>query len=288
MLCSTTWKGKEMIIRCWGARGSIPVSGKEYLKYGGDTTCIEIRTSDGDIIIIDAGSGIRRLGNALLKEGKYEYSIFFTHGHWDHLLGFPFFKPIYRHDVKIGMYGCYSAQMTLKEIVSRVMAPPHFPVDYEDIHCTLTYHESCHGNYEIKSLKIASIPISHPNQGLGYRFEENGKVFVFLTDNELSYTHPGGLSFSHYVEFCKGADFLIHDSEFTDGDYKRTWGHSTFKEALDLSMEAGVKTLGLFHHNQERTDEEIDAIVAESEQLIKSRGVALRCIAIQQGFEIEL
>ncbi|MCX7635426.1 MAG: MBL fold metallo-hydrolase [Syntrophales bacterium] len=277
-----------MIVRCWGARGSIPVSGPEYIKYGGDTTCIEIRTKEDDIVIVDAGSGIRRLGIALLQEKRYDYSLFFTHGHWDHLIGFPFFKPIYFRSVNISMYGCTYVQSTVREMVSRVMAPPHFPVDYEDIRCNLYYHDICGEELNIKSLKVSSIPISHPNQGVGYRFEEDGKAFVFLTDNELSHVHEGGLPYEAYREFCQGADLLIHDAEFTAQDYKRTWGHSMVNDALRLAMEAGVKTIGLYHHNQERTDEGVEAILADGRTYLREQGVSLDCVAVHQNWEFRL
>ena len=277
-----------MIIRCWGARGSIPVSGKEYLKYGGDTACIEIRTQDDDIIIIDGGSGIRRLGNALLSEGRYEYIMFFTHAHWDHLIGFPFFKPIYHKAAKINMYGCPFAQSTVKEMVCKVMSPPHFPVDYEEIHCDIAYHETCGDRFTVKSMIVTSIPLSHPNQGVGYKFEEGGKTFVFLTDNELSYQHPGGLLYDDYRDFCAGADLLIHDAEFLEADYKKTWGHSMTQDAVRLAMDSNVKKLGLYHHNQDRSDDAIDAMVALSEAMIRQAHSPLECVAVSQYSEFTL
>lgn len=277
-----------MIIRCWGARGSIPVSGKEYLKYGGDTPCIEIRTKDDDVIIIDAGTGIRRLGIALLAEHRHDYTMFFTHAHWDHLIGFPFFKPIYNESVKINIYGCPFAQSTVKEMLTKVMSAPHFPVDYEEIRCNVGYHETCGNEFTIKSMKITSIPLSHPNQGVGYKFEEDGKTFVFLTDNELLYKHPGGLDFNDYRDFCTGVDLLLHDAEFTKEDYKKTWGHSTFHEAVRLAMESKVKKLGLYHHNQERSDDGIDAILAQSREIIRQGQGQIECVALYQGMEFIL
>ncbi len=277
-----------MIIRCWGVRGSIPVSGSEYIKYGGDTPCVEIRNAYDEIIIIDAGTGIRRLGKALIEEGRYEYTMFFTHAHWDHLIGFPFFKPIYQSHVKIGMYGCPAAQSSIKDMLSNVMAAPHFPVDYQEIHCKIVYHEPCADQYILDSLKVSSIPLSHPNEGVGYRFEEQGKKFVFLTDNELKYRHPGGLAFDRYREFCAGADLLVHDAEFTPEDYMETWGHSTFEDAVQLALKARVKKLGLFHHNQDRTDDDVDAIERRSRALIRQSGASLECVALRQGMELTL
>ena len=132
-----------MIIRCWGARGSIPVSGRQYLKYGGDTPCIEIRTKNDDIIIVDAGSGIRRLGHRLMEEKENVFTMFFTHGHWDHIMGFPFFSPIYSRNTKIAMFGCPFTQVSVKGIISVIMAAPNFPVNFEDAKANITYHETC-------------------------------------------------------------------------------------------------------------------------------------------------
>lgn len=277
-----------MIIRCWGARGSIPVSGAEYLKYGGDTPCIEVRTKDDEIIVIDAGTGIRRLGNALLREKRYHYTLFFTHAHWDHLIGFPFFKPIYHSRTTINIYGCPFAQSTVKEMLSKVMSAPHFPVDYEHIQCDIAYHETCGDWFTLGSMTITSIPLSHPNQGVGYKFEEDGRTFVFLTDNELSYRHPGGLPFDDYLAFCAGADLVIHDTEFMKEDYKETWGHSTCNDAVRLALAGKVGMLGLYHHNQERSDVALDAMVEACRENIRREKSSLECAAMFQGWEIRL
>jgi phosphoribosyl 1,2-cyclic phosphodiesterase len=277
-----------MLIRCWGARGSIPVSGEEYLRYGGDTPCMEIRTKAGEIVIIDAGSGIRRLGNRLVDEGRHNYTLIFTHAHWDHIMGFPFFKPIYLKDTQIQLLGCPFAQASVREMISRIMTPPNFPVNFDQIKAAIHYQEACQESFTIGSLKVTPIALSHPNQGLGYRFKEDGKSFVFLTDNELSYRHPGGLAYEDYCRFANGADLLIHDAEYRPEDYRltRTWGHSVFTEALRLALEAGVSRLGLYHHNQERTDQGVDQMVEECRRIIADR--PLSCVAMHQDMEIVL
>lgn len=277
-----------MLVRCWGARGSIPVSGGEYLRYGGDTPCIEIRTADDRIIIIDAGSGIRRLGTRLVAEKRREYTMFFTHAHWDHIMGFPFFKPIYRPGTRIALFGCPFVRSSIREIISRIMAPPNFPVDFNDIRADIHYEESCRITFEIGGMTVTPIAISHPNQGIGYRFEENGKSFVFLTDNELTYRHPGGLAYDDYVAFASGADLLVHDAEYRPSEYKRTrtWGHSVYTDALRLALDAGVRQLGLYHHNQERTDDDLDEMVADCRQI--AAGKPLECFALGQDMEILL
>jgi phosphoribosyl 1,2-cyclic phosphodiesterase len=277
-----------MIIRCWGTRGSIPVSGREYVKYGGDTTCIEIRTKDGEIIIIDAGSGIRRLGNKLLDENQYNYTLLFTHAHWDHLLGFPFFKPIYTKETHIKMFGCTFAQKSIQEMVSKSMTPPYFPVKFDDIKAEISYLGACKDNFSINSMAVTPVMLSHPNQSIGYKFIESDKRFVFMTDNELSFKHEGGLDYKDYLNFVSNADLFMHDSEYTEDDYKKTWGHSTYKESLKLALDAGVKKLGLIHHNQERTDSEIDNIVQDCQHIIKQQKSHLECFAVFEDMEIIL
>lgn len=278
-----------MLIRCWGARGSIPVSGKEYIKCGGDTTCMEIRTKNDNIIIIDTGSGIRRLGNSLVKEGKKDLNIIFTHAHWDHILGFPFFKPLYIKGTQINMLGSPVAQESIKQIISKTMQAPNFPVRFEDMKAEISYIGTCPDWFKINGLSIASIHLSHPNQGLGYKFTEDSKSFVFITDNELTHTHPGGLKFEDYIEFARGADLLIHDSEYLPEEYAKftkTWGHSVYLDSLTLALKAGAKRFGLFHHNQERTDEQIDMMVLDCKRIIKEKGSDMECFAVAKDMEI--
>jgi phosphoribosyl 1,2-cyclic phosphodiesterase len=279
-----------MKIKCWGARGSIAVSGNEYLKYGGDTTCIEIRSKNDELIIIDAGTGIRRLGNELVNEPRRVFNILFTHAHWDHLLGFPFFKPIFIGGTTVRVFGCSFAQQSIKDLLSKSMSPPFFPVQLEDIGSHFTFEGACERSFTIDSIEITPILLSHPNQGIGYKFVEDGKSFVFLTDNELMFQHPGGLRFPDYVEFSYGADLLIHDAEFTPEEYAGTrgWGHSSFPDAIRLSSEAKVKKLGLFHHNPGRDDEAIDDMVRDCCLLRDRWHSDIDISAVGEGTEITL
>ena len=279
-----------MQITCWGSRGSIPVSGPEYLKYGGDTTCLELRTVAGRTLIVDAGTGIRRLGNRLVAEGEVDCDLIFTHAHWDHLMGFPFFKPIYHKSTRLNVYGCPFAQDSVKHVFASPMKPPHFPVKYSEIRAHIKYHGLCDRLVTLAGLEVQPILLSHPNQGIGYRFEENGKAFVFLTDNELTYRHPGGLRREEYCRFAAGADILFHDAEFTAAEYEhtRTWGHSIYLDALELALAAGVKRFGLFHHNQERADAGVDTMVADCRRVVAGRGAALDCFAVAAGTTLTL
>ncbi len=279
-----------MVIRCWGSRGSIPVSGKEYIKYGGDTACMEIRTRSGDIIIVDAGTGIRRLGNKLTKEGIQRYNFIFTHAHWDHIMGLPFFKPLYSKQTKIKVFRCPYAGLYAEKLITRVLTPPHFPVKYSDLSAEFTYEDGCPHAFEIGSVTVVPIHLSHPNGGKGYKFIEDEKSFVFLTDNELGYMHPNGLMLDDYVAFSLQADLLIHDAEFTPEEYHRyiEWGHSSYADVLKLASLAEVKKLGLFHLNQDRTDDAMDAIVDACRQEIDRDGFGFECVAVgsEMSFEI--
>lgn len=280
-----------MYIRCWGARGSIPVSGEEYLKYGGDTACLEIRTAANDtVVIVDAGSGVRPLANQLLDEGRQVYTFLFTHAHWDHILGFPFFKPLYSSDNSIRIFGCPISQGNMQTLLSKTMSAPYFPVPFDEIRARIVYSEFCDVPLVVDGMHIETIPLSHPNLGVGFRFMENGKRFVFLTDNELGFRHVGGRAFEEYVDFCMGADLLIHDAEYTPEDYqdRRGWGHSTYSQAVELALAAKVGALGLYHHNQDRSDGAVDAIVDRSRRLIDEHGGNVRCFGVSQAWSVSL
>jgi phosphoribosyl 1,2-cyclic phosphodiesterase len=279
-----------MKITCWGARGSIAVSGKDYVKYGGDTTCVEVRSKTNDIIILDAGTGMRRLGNKLLASNERDLSILFTHAHWDHLMGFPFFKPIYMKGTSIAMYGCPYAQKSVKAMIGNTMAAPYFPVDYGLLQAEISSHSVCKEAFQIGPVTVTPIALSHPNMGIGYRFAEDGKSFVFLTDNELAHKHHGGLGYDDYLRFSEGADLLVHDAEYTPDQYAMTkgWGHSLYTDALRLAMDAKVKQFGLFHHNQDRSDAQQDRIVDECRSIAKEKKAQLSCFALEPQMEISL
>ncbi len=276
-----------MYIKCWGSRGSIPVSGKNYLKYGGDTTCLEIRTKSDDIIIIDAGTGIRRLGNKLIEEERFRYNFLFTHAHWDHLLGFPFFKPIFFNNSELRIHKCPFPGNYAEKMISQILSSPYFPGKHS---AKIVFEKGCPEQFEIGSITVIPIRLSHPNGGSGYKFIENGKSFVFLTDNELGHIHPGGLPSDDYLKFSIGADLLIHDAEYTSKEYETfiKWGHSSCADVIDLSIKAEIKELGLFHLNQERTDKEMDEIIKACKKNITEKGHNLNCFAVRNDMNFNL
>jgi phosphoribosyl 1,2-cyclic phosphodiesterase len=282
--------GEAMHIRCWGSRGSLPVSGKQFDRYGGDTTCLEIRSRKGDTIIVDAGTGIRSLGTKLVKSKTKKFDILFTHAHLDHIMGFPFLMPVYQSDAEITIHGCSFHFPSYREILMGVMCSPYFPVDLDAVSAHLRFKNCDKEPFEIGSITVKPIYLSHPNGGLGFRFEEGDKSFVFLTDNELEFVHPGGLTLDRYAEFSSGADLLVHDAEFTAKDYpnNRRFGHSIFSDTVKLGLEAGVKRLGLFHLNRERTDTQVDAMVTASAAIIRKNKASMNCFAVGNSFEITL
>jgi phosphoribosyl 1,2-cyclic phosphodiesterase len=255
-----------MYIKCWGARGASPVSGKQFLKYGGNTTCIEVRAGDPEqTILIDFGSGAPAMGRDCLRTNRMDLDVLITHTHWDHITGFPLFPLLFIPGSRIRFYYNSNYQGNPEKLVIQdMMTPPHFPVSAKDLSASFSFFE-VGSEFFLGPIKIRSIPLSHPNLGLGYRLEYLGKSFVFLTDNELGFQHQGAKTFQDYVLFCRDADLLIHDAEyFSQEEYqqKKGFGHSLVQHALDLGARARVKSLGFFHHNSERTDEDIDLLLS--------------------------
>jgi len=279
-----------MIIKCWGSRGSIPVSGGQYVVYGGDTTCLEITAGSGETIIIDAGTGIRRLGNVLLAQQKKQYYMLFTHCHWDHIMGFPFFKPLLYTRNRLVIQDRKIGGLTTKQVITQVMSPPFFPVSPKDLKADISFDAALNNQFRIGSVEIDTIPTSHSRGSLGYTFTEDGKTFVFLTDNELGFSHPQGQGVDGYKRFAEHADVLFHDAEYTQTEYRlrKGWGHSSVPHALDLAVQAGAGQLGLIHLNQDRSDHDMDAIVQDCKDMLTAQKITLLCYGVSCDFEITL
>ena len=279
-----------MDIKCWGSRGSISVSGDQYFKYGGDTTCIEITAKSGETIIIDAGTGTRCLGNSFIEREITQYYLLWTHAHWDHIQGFAFFRPLLFSKVKIMIQDRKFLNIFTRDLLNKVMEMPFFPIGLGDLKADIKFDPTLNGKFNIGSVNIETIPTSHPGGGLGYKFIEDGKSFVFLTDNELGVDHPEGAGFDAYLNFSQNVDLLFHDAEYTKDEYKRkkNWGHSSIQDVLDLSLKANVKKLGLFHLNQDRTDEQMDRIVRECRADLKKKNSTLDCFAVPCNMKIHL
>jgi phosphoribosyl 1,2-cyclic phosphodiesterase len=258
------------------------------IKYGGNTSCIEVDFG-GRVLIIDAGTGIRKLGEELIKRNVTEMDLFITHTHWDHIQGFPFFKPIYNERSKINIIGCAGSYNQIKSILLKQMSYEFFPVRFSDLKSKITFDDSCN-NMKLKGkYKGKVIVTNHPIYTLGIRLEDKGKVFVFLTDNELDSEKPV-TKWQEFVEFAKGADYLVHDAQFTEAEYEKTrgWGHSTFEQVMRLAKDANVKNLGFYHHDPDRKDEELERIEKKYKNICKKENLKFKVFAVKEHDEINL
>lgn len=281
-----------MKIKFWGTRGSIAVPGKYTTRYGGNTTCLEITLNSGRMVIIDAGTGIRLLGDKILREKRNnDIHLLITHIHWDHVLGFPFFDPIYDPSTKIFLDGHNNCLKGLKYTFDNKMGDGFFPIKFNDLSAEITYLETlAEGPLEIDGAVIDSIPLQHPQGGLGFRFREDDKTLVFITDNELRGEAREGRTPREYAEFCKGADTLIHDSQYTpeEIDKRKGWGHSDYKAAFELANDADVKKLILFHHDPPRTDSGVEEIEKRCRELAEEKKSPIVVEAARENSEFDL
>lgn len=281
-----------MRIKFWGTRGSIAVPGEDTTMYGGNTTCLEITLQNEKKVIIDAGTGIRSLGEKLaLENEKLDIHLLLTHIHWDHIIGFPFFEPIHNRASKIMVDGYHTCMKGLRYTFDNKMGDGFFPVQFADLKAEIKYLERLKdGILEIDGTLVSSIPLQHPQGGFGFRFLEGEKTLVFITDNELRKDAQIGRSPKEYAKFCKDADILIHDCQYTpqEIDERRGWGHSDYEAVLDLALEANVKKLILFHHDPSRKDAEVTAIKVLCEDLARKRNSAVKIEAARENSELEL
>ncbi len=279
-----------MEIRFWGTRGSIPAPGPQTMEFGGNTTCLEVVLESGRRVVIDAGTGIRVLGEHLkTMVATVRMHLLFTHNHWDHLIGLPFFFPIYRADSEILVDGWPLAFQALKRIFDDHMGDGFFPVAFDQLKSHITFiNKIARHPLVLDEAIIDTIPLNHPQGCLGFRFREGGHTLVFITDNELGLN--GGHRFPDFVKFAERADLLIHDAQYLPEEMPahRGWGHSTYEEAVRLGLEAGVKTLLLTHHDPSRTDEQVHEIINRARELAAVSGGTLTIDGAREGAEFFL
>jgi phosphoribosyl 1,2-cyclic phosphodiesterase len=281
----------------WGTRGSIPTPGPDTARYGGNTACISIGSSDGRLVILDAGSGLRPLGHELMKQrnGILTTDILLSHTHWDHIQGLPFFKPLSSRDTSVCIYGAAQEGVPLKEILGRQMDPMVFPVPLNALAASLMVVEIEQGEFEIEDFKICAFRLRHPGTTLGYRLipSTGGRQIAYVTDNELG---PGGNYEvaadwrARMVEFIDGADTLIHDAMYLDQiiQARAGWGHSTPRQAVDLAREGGCRRLILFHHEPEHDDTALDRLVQDTREYAARVAPALNVEAAMEGMRFSL
>ncbi|MCP4666686.1 MAG: MBL fold metallo-hydrolase, partial [Deltaproteobacteria bacterium] len=279
-----------MKVKFWGTRGSIPVPGKDTIVYGGNTTCLEMTLESGSKVIIDAGTGIRPLGRELnAMEEDVDIHLLITHIHWDHVLGFPFFDPVYEPTTKIALDGFPTCIKGLKIPFDNRMGDGFWPIKFDDLKAEIQYLDTLsHGPLSIDNTVIDTIPLQHPQGGFGFRFREGKKTLVFITDNELDENAWSGRRPEDYARFCQDADILIHDAQYTPDEWKnrKGWGHSDYVTTVNLAAAARVKRLVLYHHDPSRKDPELSAIEALCEELAKEMNVDVVIDAAREGSEL--
>ena len=252
-------------LRFWGVRGSTPTPQVENLTFGGNTSCVEIRTAANDCIIFDGGSGIRNLGNCLMKEaaGKpINVKLFLTHFHWDHIQGIPFFAPIYGPKNSVSFYTGVGGR-PLQETLEGQMAKPYFPVDFDQVAAKRDFDIiPPRGSVEADGLKVIPFPMNHPQSASGYRIECGDKVIVYATD----YEHGHPTLDSTLRDYAQGADLLICDAQYTPAEYEKHhgWGHSTWLNAVHVARDAKARQLFLFHHDPGHDDQTMMRITEDS------------------------
>ena len=277
------------MVRFWGVRGSVPTPGPHTIKYGGNTTCIEVRCDDR-VLVIDTGTGARPLGNRLLSQGFHEASIIYSHLHLDHIQGFPFFAPIYSAENTLHIYAVVPDEMSPKQVLASQMTYPSFPVGLSNLPADIRFHElGTRGSFQLGEARIFTCPINHPGGAIAIRIDHRGHSFVQCSDLE----HEGDLSDPALVDFVRGADALSYDSMYVEGEeYNRFrgWGHSTWNAGVRLSNEAQVGTFVAFHHEPDHDDAFMDQVAkdvsdARPGSLVAREGMVMNMLTGHVTFE---
>jgi phosphoribosyl 1,2-cyclic phosphodiesterase len=281
--------GPTLTIKFWGVRGSIPSPGAATVRYGGNTACVSLHLDGGRTLILDAGTGIRTLGQVLAADDG-DIFVLLSHPHWDHIQGFPFFQPLYQAGRNIYVFPTPRGQTLLCTVLEQ-MDGAHFPVHAD----ALPSNTQCITRDVMPFLRhhgfgIAEIATNHPGGSSGYRIEARGRSVVYLTDNELAPPYAETTSFEAFVQFCRYADVLIHDAQYLASDmpHKHGWGHSLVSQVRELAAAAEVRRLVLFHHDPDRTDNELDGIEAETHAWLQKRGSRMGCTAAFEGLIIDV
>lgn len=299
----------ELRVKFWGVRGSIPTPGPATAHFGGNTSCVEVR-ADGEIIILDAGTGIRALGIQLGQEFKDQplnLTMLLTHTHWDHIQGFPFFEPAYNPQNKLRILGFEGARDGLLATLSAQMESPFFPIGWQQLPSFVTLEEQKDLKFNVGSIPVEAAYLNHPGICVGYRLNTSGGSVAYLPDNEpfqrykfhtSAPTPAGSTEFLHYarrmdqklIDFISGVDILILDSQYDLNEYQTRvgWGHGCIDDVVAMALNANVKKLFLFHHDPSHDDEKINKMVQWGREFVAALGEGLQVEAAREGLEIVL
>jgi CheY-like chemotaxis protein len=288
--------GPRVSVRFWGTRGSIPTPGPRTIRYGGNTSCVEVRCGQ-TILMLDSGTGAREMGLALQREFQgrpVEVAIFIGHTHWDHIQGFPFFMPAYVAGSRLTIHSLRGSDKSLEKVFTGQMDASYFPVSAADLLARLQFVE-LEGAVKVGDACVSHVYLNHPGVAIGFRIDIGKKSVVYISDHEpyrrLNGDNEHNRKLDREVdEFARGADLYIREAQYTEEEYpaKRGWGHSTWADALESAHEAGVNLLALYHHDPMHDDDFIDRVVAECRANMQQRGMNFVCFAAADNLEVTL
>jgi phosphoribosyl 1,2-cyclic phosphodiesterase/DNA-binding response OmpR family regulator len=289
-----------MQVRFWGTRGSIATPGPATVRYGGNTSCVEVRSDSGAIVLIDCGTGAYALGQALMKQagsGGCSGHILISHTHWDHIQGLPFFAPLFAAGNEWHVYGPRGLGQSLRDVLAGQMEYAYFPVALNAFAAAVHFHEVVEGGFSIGDMRVATQYLNHPALTVGYRVEADGATLVYASDHEPHSADAGhgcaeaieGADVAH-ADFIRDADLLIHDAQYTAAEYpdKVGWGHSTVEYVVDVAATAKVRHVALFHHDPSRTDDALDELIAKARERAASAGSEMLISGAAEGTVLEL
>jgi ribonuclease BN (tRNA processing enzyme) len=287
----------------YGVRGSTPCDAKRYERYGGNTSCVALEAPGHDPVIFDLGTGVREYGDVVTKQfgaqleannlaSPYRANVLLTHLHWDHIIGFPFFTPVFRPDACVDVYGPRQDAGTLAEVFAGVMCPPYFPITPSELGGNVTFHDVDNDEFALNGAKVRSRWVRHTDPTLGHRIELEGVSIAYISDHGPGCNPDDADDFipPGVLELCDGADVLMHDAQHTGPEYenKRHFGHSTIEYAVHVAQEAGVRHLQLFHHCPTHGDDAIDEILVHARDLAAKGGSGLEVSAAAEGCVLDV
>ncbi len=279
-----------MLITFYGVRGSVPSPGPATAKYGGNTSCVYVELENGRGLILDSGTGIRGLGKRL-RHTEGNINILLSHGHWDHIQGYPYFAPIYQQDRRIRVFttaaDAHGRICSLFDQIDGANFPLHANELPSNAECITENIETMLAG---DNINIQRVRINHPGGGYAYRVEEDGASCVYITDNELEPPDKPATRYDEWVAFCRGAGVLIHDAQYLESDmpHRHGWGHSLVSQVRQLAVDAEVNCLVMFHHDPDRSDTEIDFIQQENEQFFRGKRAPALSVCAAEGMKIRL
>jgi phosphoribosyl 1,2-cyclic phosphodiesterase len=272
-----------MKVTLWGTRGSLASPGPETARYGGNTSCVEVRGKDGTVLILDAGTGLRGLGLSLPKSLR-RVNLLLTHLHMDHIQGLGFFGALRNPEMEVHIWGPASTTLDLRSRLTRYLSPPLFPVHLRDLTSDLFFHEVPQDDFNIGEFHISTALVCHPDPTVGYRIQSPDAILTYLPDHEPALgakKFPLSPDWTSGYELAASSDILIHDAQFTEDEYKTRvgWGHSSLRHAFEFAALTGVKSFIPFHHDPSHTDDVLDELINET------IGLAQPGFAVMPGIE---